>query len=197
MNTTPELKIFTRNFVQLEELRKNWGWFLFLGLVLIGIGTFAVATSTFVTLVSMIFLGTMLLVSGVIQIAYSFWMRKWGGFFVSLLAGILYTTVGAMLAIHPAESALSITLLLGAFYIVGGIFRIVASLMTRFDQWGWAFFSGVVKLVLGFLILAGWPATGLWVLGLFIGIDLIFFGWFWVLLALGARNVPSRSRQHR
>ena len=192
MNTTPELRLFTKDLVHLKELKKNWGWFLLLGLILIAIGTFAIATSTFVTIVSMIFLGAALLASGVIQIAYSFWMRKWSAFFVSIFAGILYATVGVMLLIHPEATALSLTLLLGAFYVVGGLVRIIASIMTKFNQWGWALFSGVVKLALGVLILSGWPETGLWIFGLFIGIDLIFFGWFWVLLSLGARNLPVK-----
>ena len=77
---------------------------------------------------------------------------------------------------------------MGFFYMVGGLFRVIASCMARFEQWGWALFSGVIKFALGFLILQGWPATGLWVIGLFIGIDLVFFGWFWIVLAITARK---------
>ena len=65
--------------------------------------------------------------------------------------------------------------------------------MMRFEQWGWALFSGLIKFTLGLLIWLGWPETGLWVFGLFIGIDLLMYGWFWVLLSLTARNqIPTR-----
>lgn len=180
--------LFSKNISDLEHLRKQWGWLLFLGIVLILLGMTAVASSTTATVVSMIFLGYLLLFGGVVQIAYSFWVRQWSGFFLSFLAGILYTVTGFLLVAHPTAGALSLTLFLAAFYIVGGLFRIVGALMMRFEQWGWALFSGVIKFVLGMLIWLGWPETGFWVFGLFIGIDLIFFGWFWVLLALAARN---------
>lgn len=188
MTTPSEFRHFTKNFFELEHLKKNWGWFLLLGLILIGLGTFSIAASTVVTVISVFVLGTVLLIGGSVQVFYSFWMREWSGFFLSLLAGILYGIVGLMLLVHPAVGAITLTLLLAAFYIVGGIFRIVTALTARFNQWGWALFSGIIKLALGILIWVGWPATGLWVLGLFIGIDLIFFGWFWVILALSARK---------
>lgn len=185
-NSPANYRLYTRNFCDLEELRRQWGWFLILGITLIALGVIAIASSTIVTLVSIIFLGSLLLVSGILQIAYAFWVHKWAGFFLSLLAGILYGITGILLIAHPAAGALSLTLLLAAFYMVGGIFRMVGSMMMRFERWGWALFSGAIKFLLGFLIWQGWPETGLWVFGLFIGIDLIFFGWFWVLLSLTA-----------
>lgn len=194
MSTPPELRQFAKNFFELEHLRKNWGWFLLLGLLFIGLGTAAIGASTLVTVVSIVLLGSLLLFSGAVQIVVAFWVREWSGFFLSLLAGILYATFGVMLIVHPAAGALTLTLLLAAFYIVGGLFRIITAIASRFNQWGWALLSGVIKLALGILIWSGWPATGLWVLGLFIGIDLIFFGWFWVVLALSARNVPRITR---
>lgn len=180
--------IVAKNFCDIDKLRRNWGWALLLGIIFILLGITAISTSVLTTVVSMFFLGAILLTGGIVQIIYAFWVRKWSGFFLSLLAGILYGVCGAFLLAHPLAGALSLTLLLAAFYVAGGIFRIVTSLTTRFEHWGWALFSGIVKLALGLLIWAGWPATGLWVFGLFIGIDLLFFGWFWVLLALTAKN---------
>jgi len=188
MNDRQDITPFTKNFCELDDLRKQWGWFLFLGIIFMALGVLAVATSTTVTLISVVFLGIVLLIGGIIQIGYAFWTYGWSGFFLSLLAGILYTVTGFLLVDHPTAGALSLTLLLAAFYVVGGLFRIVASLMMKFERWGWALFSGIVKFLLGFLIWLGWPETGLWVFGLFIGIDLIFYGWFWVLLALTAKE---------
>lgn len=188
--TTPPVNYgqLTTKFCDLAELRKHWGWFLFLGIALIALGLLAIATSTMVTLVSIIFLGSLLLISGILQFIYAFWIRKWGGFFLSLLAGVLYAVTGIILISNPVAGALSLTLFLAAFYIVGGIFRAISASMVRFEHWGWALLSGVVKFALGLFILVGWPETGFWVFGLFIGIDLLFFGWFWVLLSLTARR---------
>lgn len=194
MNDPTNLTVFTKNFCSLNYLRRNWGWFLLLGIVLIGLGIFAIAASTAVTIVSIVILGSLLLFGGVIQIGYAFWTREWSGFFLSLLTGILYTITGFLLVAHPAVGAVSLTLLLAAFYMVGGLFSIVGSLMMRFEQWGWALFSGIIKFVLGLLIWLGWPETGLWVFGLFIGLDLIFYGWFWVLLSLTAKKETSNLR---
>lgn len=180
--------IFSKDFTSLEHLRKQWNWFLLFGIILMVLGLLSIAASTFVTLATVVFLGTLLLIGGVVQIGYTFTVRQWSGFFLSLLSGILYAVVGFLLLAHPTAGALSLTLLLAAFYIVGGIFRIVGSAMMQFEHWGWALFSGIVKLALGLLIWLGWPATGLWVFGLFIGIDLLFYGWFWVLLSLTARK---------
>lgn len=186
--------IYTRHFHSIDGLRKRWNWFLVFGIIMMILGALAIASSTFVTMVSMVFLGSLLLIGGVLQILYTFSIRNWSGFFLSLLAGILYAVVGFFLVANPAAGALSLTLLLAAFYIVGGIFRIVGSIATRFEHWGLSLFSGIVTLVLGLLIWLGWPATGLWVLGLFIGIDLLVYGAFWVMLALKARNMINYSR---
>lgn len=189
--TLPTDPIFTKNFTSLPPLREHWRWFLALGITFILLGFIAVGASTLVTVASVIFLGSLLLLGGVVQTAYTFTIRKWSGFFLSLLSGILYAVVGFFMIIHPEASALSLTLLIAAFYIIGGIFRIISAATTRFEHWGWALFSGVIKLVLGILIWQGWPQTGFWVIGLFIGIDLIFYGWFWVLLSLTARSMKE------
>ena len=187
MDKNADLTIFARNFSDLEALRKQWKWFLFMGMMIV-LGFLAIGAATTVTIVSVVMLGSLLLIGGIIQTLYAFWMRQWSGFFFSLLAGIVYSVTGFLLLMHPMAGALSLTLLLAAFYMVGGIFRIIGSIMMRFEQWGWALFSGIVKLGLGILIWMGWPETGLWVFGLFIGIDLIFYGWFWVLLSLSAKK---------
>ncbi len=192
-NNRADLAIFTKYFCDLENLRKQWKWFLLMGILMMVLGFLAIGASTAVTLVSVVLLGSVLLAGGIIQIAYAFWARQWSGFFFSLLAGIIYTVTGFLLIVHPTAGALSLTLLLAAFYIIGGLFRIVGSLMMQFEQWGWALLSGIIKFVLGVLIWMGWPETGLWVFGLFIGIDLVFYGWFWVLLSLEAKKLSPKT----
>lgn len=179
---------YLESFRNQEGLRRNWIWFLILGIILIVLGIAAIGHTVYTTVASIVFLGILLLISGILQTVYSFWARKWTGFFLSLLAGVLYVVVGSLFIAKPLSGALGLTLLLGSFYVVGGSFRIIGSIMTRFDYWGWSLFSGVITLLLGILILAGWPETGLWIIGLFIGIDLIIFGWVWVVLALAVKS---------
>lgn len=186
--------LYNKNFTSLPSLRDHWGWFLALGVLFVLLGFLAIGSATLVTVTSMIFLGSLLLVGGVVQIGYTFSIRQWSGFFLSLLSGILYAVVGFFMIIHPAATALSLTLLLAAFYTVGGIFRLVTAASIRFEHWGWAVLSGVIKLALGILIWMGWPDTGLWVIGLFIGIDLVFYGWFWILMSLTARSMKDYHR---
>lgn len=179
---------FTKRLSSLESLRRRWGWFLALGLALIFLGIIAISGANFVTELYVRFLGILLAIGGVLQIAYASWSYKWSGFFLSLLAGILYTVVGILFIVHPTASAVTLTLILAVLFLAEGVFHAVSAFLLKFEQWGWAFFSGLVKFALGLLILIGWPGTGLWVLGLFIGIDLITYGWFWVLVSLALRN---------
>ena len=183
-----ENKHFVQYFGSLETLRRNWGWFLLLGIGLILLGILAIGASTVTTLVSVIFLGSLLLIGGIFQIIYSFWAHRWSGFFLSLFVGILYTLLGASFLHHPEMGALTITLLMAVFFVLAGAFRIIYAAMMRFENWGWVVLSGVITLLLGILIWSQWPVSGLWVIGLFIGIDLLFYGWTWVVLSLAARN---------
>jgi len=177
--------------IDLEEFSRNWGWFLGLGILMIVLGTLALGSALMVTLVSMIFFGWLLIFAGVFEAVQSFWQKRWGGFFLHLLVGILYAIVGFMLVANPGASAVALTLLMAIFFILAGVFRIVAALTIRFPHWGWMLVSGIAALILGVLIWRQWPASGFWIIGLFIGIELIFTGWSWVMLSLAARRRAS------
>jgi len=177
----------------LQEIAQHWKWFLGLGLVSIILGTFALGSSVLVTWASVVLLGWILLLMGGLEVGHSFWQRQWGGFFLHLVNGILSIVVGFLMVVNPGASALVLTLLMAMFFMVGGIFRIVTALMMRFPSWGWRLVNGIVTLVLGILIWNRWPVSGLWVIGLFVGIDLIFGGWSAVMLALAARRPPAKT----
>ncbi len=180
---------------QVEEahvLRKNWGWFLALGIALIALGTLAIGSSLVATLATVIAFGTLLLLGGGVQIVGAFFSRKWKGFFQELLVGVLYLVIGFMMLANPAATALAVTLMVGAFLLISGVFRIVASVIERFEGWGWVFVSGLISAALGIMIWQQWPVSGLWVIGLFVGIEMLFSGWHWVMLAIAARQFPKR-----
>lgn len=169
------------------EIRQNWGTFFALGILLVILGTIAVIFNVFTTLFTVSFLGILLIISGAAQIAQSFLARKWSGLFLALLMGVLCIVIGFFCVAKPTVTAAALTLLISAFLLVGGAFRMVSSALLRFEQWGWIFFNGLVTFILGILIYSEWPVSGLWVLGMFIGIDMILSGWSWILLSLSAR----------
>ena len=172
-------------------VRNKWGWFLALGVLMIILGTVALSSNFFFTIASMIFFGYLLMASGLLQIFGAFWSRGWGVFLLYLLAGILNLIVGWLLVSRPEVGAIGITLIMAVFFIVGGLYRAISAIGMRFPNWGWALFGGLVTLGLGILLWSGWPATGLWFIGLYVGIDLIFHGWSWVMFALMARKLKS------
>lgn len=174
-----------------EELRKKWGWFLGLGALLIVVGTIALGSAFLMTVFSMVLLGWLMIFGGVLEAVHAFSCKKWSGFFIDLLTGLLYVVVGFMIVANPAASAEVLTLLIAVFLIFGGIFRVVLSISVQYQNWGWLLFHGVISVVLGVLIWRQWPYSGLWVIGMFVGIDMIFNGWTLVMLALAAKNMPE------
>jgi uncharacterized membrane protein HdeD (DUF308 family) len=173
-------------------MRRNWGWFLALGVLLIILGTIALGYAAVATVVWVLFFGWLLLIGGVMEVVSAFMARLWSGFFLQLLAGILEVVVGLLILVHPEAAAVGLTLLLAVFFIVGGVFHMVGALTLRFPNWGWSVLSGLVTLLLGILVWSKWPYDSLWFIGLCVAIYLIFHGWSWVILALAIR---SRSQQ--
>jgi len=177
-----------RHFSEIESVRKNWGWFLALGILLIFLGASIIGSAYYATIFSVILFGIFLLSAGVIQIFQAFLARKWSGLFLSLFLGLLYIVTGFLCLSKPETAAVSITLWISAFCFIVGLFKMLSSVLIRFSQWGWVFFNGLITFLLGAMIYADWPLSGLWVIGLFIGVDLILAGWSWVVLSISARS---------
>jgi uncharacterized membrane protein HdeD (DUF308 family) len=173
------------------ELRRSWGWFLALGIVLIVLGTIALGSALLMTVASVFFFGWLLIIGGVMEAVHAFWRKRWAGFFLDLLTGILYVVAGWMMVTNPTESAVLLTLLIAMFLVFEGVFRIVAALAARYPHWGWVLFNGLISVLLGILIWRQWPYSGLWVIGLFIGIEMLLNGWSLVMLSLSARKLPE------
>jgi uncharacterized membrane protein HdeD (DUF308 family) len=189
MSTPAEVRLARRVLRhELEAIRANWVWFLALGIILIVIGTIAVGMPFVASLATAVTFGALLLVGGIAQLAGAFWTRDWSGFFLSLLMGVLYVVLGLFFVRDPGDALLAMTLLLACMLMVGGLFRIIGSVMYQFPHWGWTLVGGIINLILGIMIWQQWPVSGLWVIGLFVGIDLIFTGWTWVMLALAVRK---------
>ena len=154
------MPIFQLNQHDLGTLGKNWGWFFAWGLALVVLGLLAVSYAFSSTIISIIFLGVLLCVGGIVIIFDSFqsWWGRWSGFLLHLGMGILYLIAGVMLIKGPIIGSITLTLLLAIFYIVLGIFRIVNSIsLWNLPNHGWRLFGGIVTLLLGILILLEWP----------------------------------------
>jgi uncharacterized membrane protein HdeD (DUF308 family) len=173
------------------QLRRNWSWLLALGIGLFILGLIALVDSFFVTVVSMLFFGWILIIAGIIEGVQAIRHRKHGHLFVHALNAVLAIVVGALLVWKPLAGAVVMTLLLAVYFIVAGIFRIINALSVRVAGWGWALVSGIIGVILGILIWAQWPVSGLWVIGLFIGIDLIIVGWSQIMTAIAARAIRT------
>ncbi len=189
----PENTFINAYLLDIQGLQKDWGWLLALGIISIILGFLALGSSAFFTLASMIFFGWILLIIGIMELVHSYWQRHWGGFFLYLLNGIFAVVAGLIMICNPVGSAVILTLLLAMFFMVAGLFRTIASLAMRFPSWEWRLFDGIITLLLGALLWAQWPFSGVWAIGMFIGIYLIFSGWSSVMLALAARNLPPRT----
>ena len=178
------------NDTELSAFNKNWGWFLVWGLILIGLGVAAISATTLSTIISIVILGALFFASGLIIIidAFTFWRVKMRGFWWHLIIGLLYAFAGLVLLKSPLLGSISLTLVLGICFIFAGIVRIIYANMLKLPNWGWRLFNGILTLLLGVLIVAQWPASGLYIIGLFIGIDLVFSGWAYVMTALAARE---------
>lgn len=172
----------------LQEVRHNWGWMLTAGCLLILLGALAVAYSVIFTVVSVMFLGWMLIIGGVLEAVHAFQHRESRHLFLYVLDALLAFVAGVLLLKSPEVGALVVTLLLASYFIIAGLFRIGVALALRYPSWPWTLLNGLVTLALGIIVWGGWPASGFWVLGLFVGINLMMSGWARVMLALALRS---------
>jgi uncharacterized membrane protein HdeD (DUF308 family) len=179
------------SFLEVDNIRHKWGWLLVLGISMVILGTIALFITPAATLGTVLVLGWLLVVSGVVETIQSFRVRKWGGIFLHLIGGILGVLVGLLVVTHPIAGALAWTLLFASFFAVIGVFRLVAAIRLKFPNWGWAAFDGAVTLLLGLLLWIDWPGSGLWFLGFAVGVSLVLRGWSYIMFAIAVRTRPA------
>ena len=160
----------------IEEIRRSWGWFLALGILLTILGMACIAFAVAATFTTVLVFGWMLLIGGVFALVHAFTVGTWSGFFLYLLSALFRGVTGYMLIRYPIVGAETLTLVLASFFIVSGLFRAIGFSMAKFPRWGWAVFSGIVTAVLGVMLLVQIPVSGIWFIGFAIGVDLVFDG---------------------
>jgi uncharacterized membrane protein HdeD (DUF308 family) len=179
---------------EIEGMDRDSNWSLALGFFAILLGIVALSVPGLVTLASMEFLGILLLLSGFAQIFQTLRAHHGREFFIHLPISIFYIVLGGLLITNPALGALSTTLLVALFLMAAGVFRIIGAVAARFKNWGWADVNGIVAFLLGLALWWDWPFSGLWVLGTFVAIEMIFNGWALLMFAVAARKDISHIR---
>jgi uncharacterized membrane protein HdeD (DUF308 family) len=170
------------------ELRKAWGWLLAWGILLVAGGMAGLGYAFAMSVVTTIFVGGLLVAYGVMEVVQAFRHRRWSGFFLFLFGGLLSIVAGGVIWTQPLLGLGVLTLLAASYFLVLGAFRVVGAVSSRHPGWGWGLGNGAVSVLLGLLIWNRWPASSLWVIGMFVAIDMIFQGWNYVMLALIARK---------
>lgn len=177
-----------------KQLKQNANWFLLLGIGLVVLGALAIIYALISTVLSVLYLGFFLITTGFFEGIKAFKMHRWSGFFLHLFLAVLFIAGGTFMVMNPAGNALSLTLLLAFFFIVSGIMRIIFSFARNVPHSTWLLFNGAITTLLGVLILNQWPQSGLWVLGMFMGIDVMFTGWTWIMLSLAAKEMKVEGK---
>jgi uncharacterized membrane protein HdeD (DUF308 family) len=170
----------------LAPLRAKWGWIVALGIVYLLAGFVALGSVAMATVASVFVVGVMMIIAGVAEMFSAFQFKSWGKFLLWVLLGALYVIAGFVTFENPLLAAALLTLILGVSLVASGIMRIILAFsMKQETPWIWILLSGVITLLLGLLILAHWPVSSLYILGLFLGIDLIMAGAGWIGLGVG------------
>jgi uncharacterized membrane protein HdeD (DUF308 family) len=174
---------------KLVPLRRNSGWLLAAGIILIILGVIGLGASALLSVASAIWFGALIFVGGVVLLVDAFRHEGWKSRIMHLLIGLLYIVVGALTFANPLVATASLTLLAGCALVATGALRIFVAFQNReLPHWIWILVSGLLSLALGVMILVQWPASSLWVLGTFLAIELIMQGWATVALARAIRS---------
>ncbi|MGB7100617.1 MAG: HdeD family acid-resistance protein [Xanthobacteraceae bacterium] len=176
-----------------SAIHQHWVMFLVEGIILVLLGIAAIVLPPIATIAFTIIIGWIFLVSGILGLITTFWARQAPGFWWALISAIIAIAAGIVLLLWPISGAVSLTLVLIAFFVVEGIASILYAIEHRNQltgRWGWMLFSGIVDLILAAIIFSGLPGTAVWALGLLVGINMVFGGVALIGMALAARH-PS------
>lgn len=174
-------------------IQAHWKLFLAQGIVMVVLGALAVVVPILATLAVEIFVGWLFFVAGLFRAVWVWRSRQTPGFAWSLLTAVLAIVLGLVLILRPLAGVLTLTMVLVAFFVIEGIASIIGAIEHRqhLRSWGWVLFSGIVDLLLAYLIWAGWPSSASWAIGLLVGINMLFLGLSLVMTALAARVIGN------
>lgn len=173
----------------LGDVKENWGWVLALGFLFIILGFVGFGMVAALTITTTMFFGGFLFAGGLIQLFHAFKCKGWKSILWHILIALLYIIVGAEIMYDPVHSSYILTMMIAVGLMMVGSMRIVMAFQIKgAKSWIWLLFAGIISLILGGIILAQWPFSSLWVIGLIVAVELTIHGWSYVMLALLARN---------
>ncbi len=174
----------------LKDAKKNAGWLIALGAVSVIVGMLAIGSPMVAGMSVSMFVGVMLLISGIGHLVGAFKAGSFGSGLLGFLGGTLTSAAGIVMLFRPVVGLGLLTIMLAVYLILDGISGIVLGLRVRSLRkgWGWLVFSGVLGLVLGVLIYRQWPVSGVWAIGTLVGIHILFRGWSFIAIGLAARS---------
>ena len=173
-------------------VREHWKAFLFEGILLVVLGLAAMIVPPLASLAVTIFLGWMFLISGVAGLALTFWARGMPGFWWSLVSAVLGIAAGIILLMRPVQGTLTLTIVVGAYFLAEGVATIMYALEHRrelSERWTWLLVAGLLDILIAGMIITGLPGSAEWAIGLLVGINLLFGGSTLIGMALAARKV--------
>ena len=172
-------------------VKAHWKAFLFEGILLAVLGLAAMIVTPLASLAVAIFLGWMFLISGIVGLIVTFWARQIPGFWWSLFSAALAVLAGLILIAKPMQGVLTLTIVVGAYFLAEGVTTIMYALEHRrelTERWSWLLVSGLMDILISFLIISGLPGSAEWAIGLLVGINLVLGGASLVGMALAARK---------
>jgi uncharacterized membrane protein HdeD (DUF308 family) len=176
----------------LVEAKKNAGLLIFLGVLTVSFGVMAVGAPLIMGVAVSMFVGFLLLGSGIARIVHALKSRQWGTGFWGTIIGLLGVAAGLLMIFRPLVGLMTLTLLLAIYFLVDGICEIIAAFKIKPDQgWGWVLFNGVIALLLGIMIWRQWPVSGAWAIGVLVGVHILITGWTMIVLGTGARRIAG------
>ncbi|EJC79952.1 hypothetical protein Rleg4DRAFT_1558 [Rhizobium leguminosarum bv. trifolii WSM2297] len=182
------------NAVPTSSLQSKWIWFVGLGVLLLVCGLIALGNLMLATVISVYYVGMLMLFGGVIYLVHAFQVRGWDHVLFWALSGLLYVLAGICAFVNPILTSAALTLFLSLALVIAGVFRTwVGMRMKPIKGWRWIVASGVITALAGFVIALGWPVNSLWILGLFLAADLIIQGWTIIAFGLGIRSGTGES----
>jgi uncharacterized membrane protein HdeD (DUF308 family) len=172
-----------------EAFGNKWGWFIVIGVILLCLGLLALVYQFFATVFSVYYIAMLLIFAGITQVIHSFQIKGLGQTALWAVMGVLYIVTGIVSIYNPIIASSALTLMIAILLLVSGTIQIMGALHNRnIPQWGWLLFSGIITFILGLLIVTEWPSNSLWVLGLFLGIDLTFQGWAYISIGIALKS---------
>ena len=176
------------------ELKKHWAWMLSLGIVMVILGVIGLGMTVLFNEIVVMYFGFLLLFGSGVQLMQAFRAEAWKGRVWHVLIALVYIVGGIIAVTEPVIAGMTLALLIAWTLIVIGVLRLFMALQMRgADGWLWTLLGGVLSVVLGVMIINEWPQSGLWVIGLFVAIEILFAGWSQIMIALAAKNYTAKD----